>query len=121
MADILLATKIHIPPLHGNFVNRTHLIQRLNEGDVKSRLTIISAPAGYGKSTLLGEWVSPLDIPVAWLALKRVENVPARFWKYLITALNEIPQSGREGELEPGIPQHQRVEQRWQWRVAHHV
>lgn len=92
MADIMLATKIHIPPLHSNLVNRTRLIQRLNEGVVKSRLTIISAPAGYGKSTLLGEWVSQLDISVAWLSLERGENVPARFWKYFITALNEIPQ-----------------------------
>jgi LuxR family maltose regulon positive regulatory protein len=92
VADILLATKIHILPLRGNLVNRTQLIQRLNEGVVTSRLTIISAPAGYGKSTLLGEWVSQLDIPVAWLSLERGENVPARFWKYFINALNEIPQ-----------------------------
>jgi LuxR family maltose regulon positive regulatory protein len=92
MADILLVTKIHIPPLHSNLVNRTHLIQRLNKGVVNSRLTIISAPAGYGKSTLLGEWVSQLDIPVAWISLERGENVPACFWKYFMTALNEIPQ-----------------------------
>lgn len=92
MADILLATKLHIPPLRGNLVNRKHLIKRLNEGVDKSRLTSISAPAGYGKSTLLGEWVSQIDIPVAWLSLERGENLPARFWKYFITALNEIPQ-----------------------------
>ncbi|MCL4562937.1 MAG: LuxR C-terminal-related transcriptional regulator [Chloroflexi bacterium] len=92
MSDILLATKIHIPPLHSNLVNRPQLIQQLNEGVVNSRLTIISAPAGYGKSTLLGEWASQLNIPVAWLSLERGENVPARFWKYFITAFNEIPQ-----------------------------
>jgi LuxR family maltose regulon positive regulatory protein len=92
VSDILLATKIHIPPLHGNLVNRTYLIERLDEGVAKSRLTIISAPAGYGKSTLLGEWVSQLDTPVAWLSLEKGGNVPARFWKYFITALNEIPQ-----------------------------
>src|SRR5512139_2245076 len=90
VSDILLATKIYIPPHHGNLVHRTHLIQRLNDGVGKSRLTILSAPAGYGKSTLLGEWVSQLDIPIAWLSLERGENVPARFWKYFITALNEI-------------------------------
>jgi ATP/maltotriose-dependent transcriptional regulator MalT len=97
MADILLATKIHIPPLHSNLVDRTHLVQRLNEGVMTSRLTIISAPAGYGKSTLLSEWVSQLDIPVAWLSLERGENVPARFWKYFITALNENPDIGLVG------------------------
>ena len=91
MSDILLATKIHIPSLHGNLVNRTHLIQRLNDGVLQSRLTLISAPAGYGKSTLLGEWVSQINLPVAWLSLERGENVPARFWSYFITALNAIP------------------------------
>lgn len=49
MADVLLATNIHIPPLHGNLITRMHLIQRLNEGVGNSRLTIISAPAGSGK------------------------------------------------------------------------
>ena len=92
MSDILLATKIHIPPLHGNLVNRSQLIQRLNDGVTQSRLTLISAPAGYGKSTLLGEWVSQINIPVAWLSLERGENEPARFWNYFITALNAIPQ-----------------------------
>jgi LuxR family maltose regulon positive regulatory protein len=97
VSDILLATKIHVPPLYGNLVNRTHLIQRLNDGVAQSRLTLISAPAGYGKSTLLCEWVSQISLPVAWLSLERGENVPARFWNYFITAFNAIPQVSLAG------------------------
>lgn len=97
MADTFLASKIHIPPLHGNLVNRTPLIRRLNEGVGNSRLTIISAPAGYGKSTLLREWVSQIDTPVAWLSLEKDDNDPGRFWSYMLAAL-QIVQSdfGRE-------------------------
>jgi hypothetical protein len=92
VSDILLATKVHIPPLHRNLVNRPHLIRRLNDGIVQSRrLTLISAPAGgYGKSTLLSEWVSKIGSPVAWLSLERGENTPARFWNYFFTALHTI-------------------------------
>jgi LuxR family maltose regulon positive regulatory protein len=92
VSDTLLATKTRIPPLHANLVSRPHLVQRLNNGIAQNcRLTLISAPAGYGKSTLLSEWVSQLDIPVAWLSLEKGENSPARFWNYFITALASIP------------------------------
>ena len=91
MSDTLLATKIHIPPL----VNRTRLVQQLNDGVPQSRLTLISAPAGYGKSTLLGEWISQISTPVAWLSLDSGENEPARFWTYFFTTLKAIPQVQR--------------------------
>ena len=97
MSDILLATKIHIPPLHRNLVNRTRLVQQLNDGVPQSRLTLISAPAGYGKSTLLGEWISQISTPVAWLSLDNGENVPARFWTCFIPVLNAIPQVQQAG------------------------
>ena len=72
MSDTLLATKIHIPPLRSNLVTRPHLIQRLNDGITQNqRLILISAPAGYGKSTLFSEWVNQLDTPVAWLSLEK--------------------------------------------------
>lgn len=96
MSDSLLSTKVHIPPLHGNLVNRANLLARLNEGIARGcRLTLISAPAGYGKSTLLGEWQAQADIPVAWLSLERGENTPARFWSYFVAALNTLPQVRR--------------------------
>ena len=92
MSDTLLATKIRIPPLRSNLVNRSHLIQRLNDGISQNRrLSLLSAPAGYGKSTLLSEWVSQLDIPTAWLSLETGENSPTRFWSYFVTALSSIP------------------------------
>lgn len=91
MSDNLLATKVHVPPLRGNLVNRVGLVIRLNDGIARGcRLTLISAPAGYGKSTLLSEWQAQMDIPVAWLSLEKSENTPARFWSYFVTALNTL-------------------------------
>ncbi len=96
MSDNLLATKVHAPPLHGNLVKRANLFARLNEGIARGcRLTLISAPAGYGKSTLLSEWQAQADLPVAWLSLEKSENIPARFWGYFVAALNTLPQVQR--------------------------
>ena len=92
MADVLLETKLHIPPLHRNLVRRPRLIQRLNEGLAPDRrMMLISAPAGYGKSTLLSEWVSQVRLPAAWLSLGAEENTPVRFWSYFISALSNLP------------------------------
>jgi len=91
--DNLLATKVHVPPLHGNLINRANLVARLNDGIARGcRLTLISAPAGYGKSTLLSEWQAQADLPVAWLSLEKSENTPARFWSYFIATLNTLSQ-----------------------------
>jgi LuxR family maltose regulon positive regulatory protein len=102
VSDVLLATKIHIPPLHRSLTNRSHLIRRLNEGVVgDTLLTLISAPAGYGKSTLLSEWVSQTDIPVAWLSLEAGDSSATRFWSYFVIALDTIPHLHRAGIGEP--------------------
>ena len=91
MSDHLLASKVHVPPLHGNLVNRANLVARLNDGIARGcRLTLISAPAGYGKSTLLSEWQAQANLPVAWLSLEKSENTPARFWSYFVAALNTL-------------------------------
>jgi len=66
-----------------------HLIERLNEG-LHRKLTLISAPAGFGKTTLLSEWVSARSHPVAWLSLDEGDNTQARFWSYFIAALQTI-------------------------------
>jgi LuxR family maltose regulon positive regulatory protein len=98
VSELLLATKIHIPPVHGNLVSRPRLIQRLNDGLTQNhRLMLISAPAGYGKSTLLSDWVSQVDLPAAWLSLEIGENTPARFWGYFLSALASIPQLHQAG------------------------
>jgi LuxR family maltose regulon positive regulatory protein len=101
VTDSLLASKIHIPPLRSNLVTRPHLIQRLNDGITQNhRLILISAPAGYGKSTLLSEWVSQINLPVAWLSLEKVENNPVRFWGYFAAALSTLPLMRQAGITE---------------------
>jgi LuxR family maltose regulon positive regulatory protein len=98
VSDVLLATKLYIPPLHRDLIDRPHLIQRLNDGLTQNRrLTLISAPAGYGKSTLLRQWVSQVDIPVAWLSLEKGDNAPGRFWSYFVSALQTIPSLRQAG------------------------
>jgi LuxR family maltose regulon positive regulatory protein len=98
VSDTLLAIKISTPPLRSNLVCRPHLLKRLNAGITHHhRLTLISAPPGYGKSTLLNEWVSQLDLPVAWLSLEKDENTPTRFWNYFGAALDTIPHLHKAG------------------------
>jgi LuxR family maltose regulon positive regulatory protein len=104
VSDSLLATKIHIPPVHGQLVNRQGLLQRLSDGlEQGCRLTLISAPAGYGKSTLLSEWASQAGLPVAWLSLETGENAPARFWHYFAAALATIPHFHQAGINQPFV------------------
>jgi LuxR family maltose regulon positive regulatory protein len=72
----LLATKLHIPPARPGLVPRSCLFERLDAG-LDSKLTLISAPAGSGKTTLVSEWLRHTGLPVAWLALDRGDNEPA--------------------------------------------
>jgi LuxR family transcriptional regulator, maltose regulon positive regulatory protein len=79
--DSLLATKLYIPPARLHLVSRQRLIERLNRG-WRCQLTLISAPAGFGKTTLLSEWCAALPegtLPVAWVSLDQRDNDPARF------------------------------------------
>ena len=87
----ILATKLYIPPPRPKVVIRSRLIERLNEGLLASRkLTIISAPAGFGKTTLVSEWIASSGRPAAWLSLDEGDNDPTRFLTYLISALQMI-------------------------------
>jgi LuxR family maltose regulon positive regulatory protein len=89
MSAPILATKLFIPPPRSKIVLRPRLIERLNEGLSASRkLTFISAPAGFGKTTLVSEWVAGGDQKVAWLSLDEADNDPAQFLTYLIAALH---------------------------------
>ena len=91
MSTPILATKLYIPPPRPQLVIRLRLIERLNEGlSSRRKLTIISAPAGFGKTTLISEWVSVCERPVAWLSLDEGDNDPVRFLTYLINALQTI-------------------------------
>ena len=90
----LLVTKLHIPPTRAKLVSRPRLIERLNEG-MKGKLTVVSAPAGFGKTTLLSEWAAQSKSPVAWVSLDKGDNDPVRFWAYFLAAMRAI-----QAELE---------------------
>lgn len=87
----ILATKLYIPPVQPQLVLRPRLVEQLNEGAASNRkLTIISAPAGFGKTTLVTEWISGCERPAAWLSLDEGDNDPTRFLVYLVSALQTI-------------------------------
>src|SRR4051812_22076590 len=86
MSTPILATKLYTPPPRPNIVLRPRLIDRLNEG-LHSKVTLVSAPAGFGKTTLVSEWVADCDRPVAWLSLDEGDNELIRFLTYLVAAL----------------------------------
>ena len=106
MSIALLTTKLHIPRLRHNLVARPRLMKQLNAG-LQRKLTLISAPAGFGKTTLVGEWVANLrldamggagpPIAAAWLSLDEGDNDPVRFLTYVVAALQTLALSQAEG------------------------
>src|SRR4051794_1715045 len=89
MSTPLLTTKLYVPPRRSNVVLRSRLIERLNAG-LHRKLTLISAPAGFGKTTLAAEWVAGCGRPVAWLSLDAGESDAVRFLTYLVAAAQTI-------------------------------
>jgi len=96
----ILATKLYVPPPQPKVVLRTRLIERLNEGSLHRKLTLISAPAGFGKSTLVSEWLAGCERGAAWLSLDAGDNDPTRFVAYLGAALQTIAPNIGEGVLD---------------------
>jgi LuxR family maltose regulon positive regulatory protein len=91
MRASLLTTKLYIPPPRAGLVPRTRLMQRLDEGlRAGHKLTLVSAPAGFGKTTLIAEWICHLPRDVAWVSLDEEDNDPARFLTYLTAALKQV-------------------------------
>lgn len=86
-ADIILRTKIRVPPVRPGGIVRERLLDRL-ERAVQGRLTQLSAPAGFGKTTLLAQFLTDRTEPAAWLSLDDTDNDPAKFWRYFIHALS---------------------------------
>ncbi len=92
----LLTTKISIPRLPGEFVHRPRLTRRIDQG-VKSPLTLLTAPAGFGKTNLLVEWTTKTDLPVAWLSIDNDDNDASRFIRYAVGAVQTVvPGFGEE-------------------------
>jgi LuxR family maltose regulon positive regulatory protein len=85
----LLRTKVNIPRIHPEVIARPRLLDKLDEG-LGCRVILISAPAGFGKTTLLGDWIETRNLPTAWISLDERENDPVRFWSYFILALQRL-------------------------------
>src|SRR5205809_4046186 len=98
MPTPILATKLYIPRLRPHVVLRPRLLERLNEG-LYRKLTLISAPVGFGKTTLLSAWVEGIDRQVAWLSLDEGDSDPARFLTYLVASLRTVAPNIGEGVL----------------------
>ena len=95
--EVLVATKLYVPP--PGFVPRPRLLEHLAKG-VGRGLTVVCTPAGFGKTTLLGDWVRRSRRPAAWLSLDGGDNDPARFWRYVAAALDRV----RPGVVELVAP-----------------
>ena len=113
MEPPLLRTKISIPQIPPGFVSRPRLTERIQRG-VAGPLTLLAAPAGFGKTHLLIEWTKESRVPVAWLTLDADDNDLSRFFRYLIGALQtlepalgeealDFTQSSKGGGLEVGL------------------
>ena len=89
MNQSLLLSKLQIPTLKPGLVPRPRLLALLDDGLTK-KICVLSAPAGFGKTTLLADWLHKTSLPAAWLSLDEHDNDFARFLKYLITSLQEL-------------------------------
>ncbi len=99
----LLSTKFFIPPKQTTLVSRQRLVDKLNAA-LSRKLTLLSAPAGFGKTTLVSDWASQNKQPIVWLSLDKDDGDPKRFWLYFITALQAISQE--IGATSLGMLQH---------------
>jgi LuxR family maltose regulon positive regulatory protein len=92
----LLETKIHVPRRRRGVVPRARLDQRFDRGDLPP-VVLVSAPAGFGKTTLLTEWLAADEAPTAWVSLDRRDSDPAVFWSYVVAALQTVaPEVGAD-------------------------
>ena len=97
--DALLATKLHVPRPQPGFVPRPRLVRALSQGLARGRV-LVCAPAGFGKTSLLADWARSGGRPVAWLGLDAGDSDPARFWRYVVAALDQA-QPGIAERLGP--------------------
>jgi len=97
--DVLLATKLHVPRPPPGHVPRPRLLEAVSEGLARGRV-LVCAPAGFGKTALLAEWVQGGRCPLAWLCLDAGDSDPARFWRYVMAALDRV-RPGLAGRVGP--------------------
>lgn len=89
VTDSLLRTKLFVPSVRSRQVDRPRLIEKLN-GGLDKALILVSAPAGYGKTTLVSSWLHEIGISSAWLSLDEQDNEPRRFLQYLVAAIRTV-------------------------------
>src|SRR5262245_49867899 len=94
----LLITKLYVPRLDTELLTRPHLIERLNQA-TNQHLVVITAPAGWGKTTLVASWVQQAERPFGWISLDEGDNDLSRFWLHLIAALQRIQPGVGEAAL----------------------
>jgi LuxR family maltose regulon positive regulatory protein len=95
----ILTTKLHIPPFRPSFISRPVLLDALEIGLSKS-LTLVSAAAGFGKTTILSEWAEKCERPFAWFSVDERDNDPQRFFIHFIAAIQQIKDDIGESSLE---------------------
>ena len=105
MPESLLTTKLFVPSTSPELVPRPRLYERLDEG-LTRKLTLVSAPAGFGKSTVVTGWLAENGNQAAWLSLDEGDNDIVRFWTYLIAAIQTVnPETGAEARQIVSGPQ----------------
>jgi LuxR family maltose regulon positive regulatory protein len=95
----MLLTKLHIPPVGSNIVHRSELNEKLNIG-FNRKLILVSAPAGFGKTTVVSDWINQNKIPAAWFSLDTGDNDPADFLSYVISGIQSIHKEFGESALK---------------------
>ncbi|MEO1439352.1 MAG: LuxR C-terminal-related transcriptional regulator [Chloroflexota bacterium] len=98
MSAQILATKLYTPMPRSGAVQRSRLIERLNAG-LRGKLTLVSAPAGFGKTTLITEWLPAVEHPIAWLSLDAGDSEPSQFFRYIVAALQTVAPDLGQGLL----------------------
>ena len=90
--DQLLHNKLMPPRLHADLIQRDNLLSRLDAG-LTRKLTVVSAPTGFGKTTLVSQWIASRKFASAWVMLDENDNDPSRFWTYVVSALRTLDSS----------------------------
>jgi LuxR family maltose regulon positive regulatory protein len=99
MDTFFLATKLRIPPQHPHSVRRSRLTNALESGIPEHKLILISAPAGYGKTTLLAQWAHSSHCPIAWVSISPEDNDIERFLRCLLATWDAVQPGVRESPL----------------------
>lgn len=105
MDTIWLNSKTEVPTISKTALDRERLLQLLQDG-TSSKLTIVQAPGGYGKTTILSQWISKISEPTSWFSIDNLDNDPVRFWKYVIQSVSNGLNNDLDKRLLPLFTSH---------------